>query len=29
MSEIAFAVFFAYLFLEERLTLSQIAGAGL
>ena len=27
MSEIAFAVFYAYLFLEERLTLSQIAGA--
>jgi DME family drug/metabolite transporter len=27
MSEIAFAVFYAYLFLEERLTTSQIAGA--
>ncbi len=27
MSEIAFAVFYAYLFLGERLTMSQIAGA--
>jgi len=27
MSEIAFAVFYAYLFLDERLTMSQIAGA--
>ena len=27
MSEIAFAVFYAYLFLQERLTMSQIAGA--
>jgi drug/metabolite transporter (DMT)-like permease len=26
MSEIAFAVFYAYLFLGERLTISQIAG---
>ena len=27
MSEIAFAVFYAYLFLQERLTINQIAGA--
>jgi drug/metabolite transporter (DMT)-like permease len=29
MAEIAFAVFYAYLFLNERLTISQIAGAAL